>query len=861
MDVLQEILKWSVDRPAWQRDALRRLLENGVLTDTDIEELAEICKHGHGLSEVGGGVPLAKEHLPEKDEDSGRVTLESIYHHKGVNALAEAQTLTFGKNLTVVYGDNASGKSGYTRILKEACRARGAEEILGNVLSGTPVKPVVSIRYRIGDGESQEWTGEKDDEAISQVSVFDTHAAGVYLTEKTDVAFRPFGLDLFDKLVRSCRAVRQILEREQREEKSSAITILDFPEGTEVTKMLDGLSSLTDPEKVKEKATLSDAETAQAKLLEKQLVDLQAKDPVKLAKELSLRAKRFGTLVTHLKKLDATLSQETIQNIFASQKDTGLKAKAAEELRNASFPDGLLAGTGTEQWRELWDAARKFSTEAAYQEQGFPVTEDEARCVLCQQDLDHAAAERLVKFEAFVQSAVERDFQEARKAYAEQYKAFEGLEPEPKFVTEIINEVRIENDDLADVIQGSIAEAVARREVVITALGKKTGMPDGLPEYNSVTGQVETVIAQLDKRGEELVKTASPEQTAKIKAELLELQARQKLNKHLDKILAEIERKKKIAAYGLCINDTHTQGITSKSGALTKEVVTKQLQKSFAEELAKLRFNHIEVEIQEAGGDLGNFYHKVVLKRAPERSVPKIVSEGEARCLSIAAFFAELSTADEASAILFDDPVSSLDYKWREFVAARLVEEAKQRQVIIFTHDIVFLLQVHQFAADEKLDRTDQYLQRMSIGAGVSDPELPWIAMKVSSRIKWLRKAWQDADKLFRDNHIAAYDKEAAYIYGRLQEAWERGLEEVLLAGLVERFGVGVKTQHIKTISDITDADCDELHKSMTKCSKWRTGHDQAAAAKQDVPEPDELKADIEILDEWVSRIRKRRAS
>ena len=74
------------------------------------------------------------------------------------------------------------------------------------------------------------------------------------------------------------------------------------------------------------------------------------------------------------------------------QKATALKAKAAEDLRKASIPDGLLNGTGTEQWRELWEAARQFSTETAYQERGFPVTEDEARCVLCQQDLDQSAA-------------------------------------------------------------------------------------------------------------------------------------------------------------------------------------------------------------------------------------------------------------------------------------------------------------------------------------------------------------------------------------------------------------------------------------------------------------------------------------
>ena len=86
-------------------------------------------------------------------------------------------------------------------------------------------------------------------------------------------------------------------------------------------------------------------------------------------------------------------------------------------------------------------------------------------------------------------------------------------------------------------------------------------------------------------------------------------------------------------------------------------------------------------------------------------------------------------------------------------------------------------------------------------------------------------------------------------------------MEEVLLDGVVERFGVGVMTQQIRTIPDITDEDCEELHQAMTKCSKWLPGNDQSAAAQQDTSEPDELEADIEKLNEWVKRIRKRRAN
>ena len=112
MNVLEDILEWSQDRPAWQRDALRRLVLNGELSEEDIRDLGEICKSTHGLAEHQGSTPLAKSHVPEKGADSAKVTLLSIFHHRGVNALAEDQTLKFAPNLTVVYGDNAAGKTG-----------------------------------------------------------------------------------------------------------------------------------------------------------------------------------------------------------------------------------------------------------------------------------------------------------------------------------------------------------------------------------------------------------------------------------------------------------------------------------------------------------------------------------------------------------------------------------------------------------------------------------------------------------------------------------------------------------------------------------------------------------------------------
>ena len=78
------------------------------------------------------------------------------------------------------------------RILKSACHARRQEKILGNVVSGTmPRTPVVAVKYKVGvEDDPREWAGQGEDEFISRVSVFDSQCAAVYLTEKTDVAFR-----------------------------------------------------------------------------------------------------------------------------------------------------------------------------------------------------------------------------------------------------------------------------------------------------------------------------------------------------------------------------------------------------------------------------------------------------------------------------------------------------------------------------------------------------------------------------------------------------------------------------------------------------------------------------------------------
>lgn len=863
MTVLEELLEWSQDRPAWQRDALRRLVLNGELSDDDIRALTDICKSAHGLAEQQDILPLTKDHVPDKTAGGVPVSLISIYHHRGVNALAEDQTLRFAPNLTVVYGDNAAGKTGYIRILKSACRARGQEQILGNVVSGVaPLSPVVSIKYKVGaEPELREWAGNGEDEFISRVSVFDTHCAAVYLTEKTDVAFRPFGLDLFDKLVKGCKAVRAMLESEQRALASNTLAAVQaqIPEGTAVAKLLANITSLTKPDTVHAVARLSPEEQARLTLLEKSLLDLQANEPEKLIQQLALRAGRVQALARHLKEVEAALSAQAVAAVLDARSEGRRKSEEARRLREATFSAGILAGTGSEQWMALWEAARRFSHEQAYPGRVFPVVENGAHCLLCQQDLDHAAGHRLSQFEAFVASTTERELRHVRETFARLRKNFADFRTTTEATEETLKEIRIEHEAVGDAITAALTTNENRRKAVVLALTEDKDLAADCPDFVSVAHEADALGEQNEARINTLRSSATDEERKRMTAEAQELRARKLLATHKETVLDDIERRKRYAAYGLCIDETRTQAITQKSTAVTKTAVSQRLKQSFTDELANLAFRHVEVELKEVGGAEGVLYHKLILTRAPGVELPRVVSEGEQRCLSIAAFFAELSTADDPSGIVFDDPVSSLDYRWREGVARRLVHEAKTRQVIVFTHDIVFLLLLKQFAEDLGVEQLDQHVRYLSKGAGVCAEELPWVALPVNKKIGYLKNECQAADKLFRNGHQAAYEKEAKYLYGLLREAWERALEEVLLGGIVERFRPGVQTQHIGTIADITVEDCRSLDAAMTKCSKWLPGHDQAAAARAPVPEPAELKADIEALERWVAAIRNRR--
>ena len=136
---------------------------------------------------------------------------------------------------------------------------------------------------------------------------------------------------------------------------------------------------------------------------------------------------------------------------------------------------------------------------------------------------------------------------------------------------------------------------------------------------------------------------------------------------------------------------------------------------------------------------------------------------------------------------------------------------------------------------------------------------MSWPAQNVKARIGYLKELQQSADKKYRKDQKEEYARDANRIYGLLRETWERGVEEILLNGVIERYSPSVQTNRAKYIADISKNDIDELEKGMSKCSQYLTGHDSPLGESGQLPNPGELLQDIKNIENWVVQIRRRR--
>ena len=349
-------------------------------------------------------------------------------------------------------------------------------------------------------------------------------------------------------------------------------------------------------------------------------------------------------------------------------------------------------------------------------------------------------------------------------------------------------------------------------------------------------------------------KMAQPEEKSKLEEELAALKARKRLKARLSETLEYVSNLKRVESLKRAVRSLSTREITSTQNDLTDKVVTVSLRDQLEKELKALRCESVRVRM-DARGVRGKTQVAIKLGAASKNvKLNEVLSEGEQRAVSLAFFLAEIGSAAHDGGIILDDPVSSLDHVRRARVAERLVEESRRRQVIVFTHDLVFLHELKSLADQSHVKYMVQTVRRAGSKVGIVEDGLPWLALPTSKRIGVLKKDLEPVAKL-EEEGSPLYPGQAKLWTESLREAWERAVEEYLLNGVVQRFDRAVQTNRLKVMkAKFTSELAEEAMAGMTETSKLV--HDQAAAINEPVPITDELRALLKNLEAFVKKFK-----
>ncbi len=858
MSILQDILSWAQGLPAWQSDAIARLFAKQTLSQLDLDDLHALLKTEHGIPDPKGRVAskLSADQIPAAAAANAHVELLAMKNLRHVNAIAENQRLAFGaKGLTIIYGDNGSGKSGYSRVLKRACRARDQSEPIhpnANLPAAQAGNAEAAFELSMaGAAKEVTWAnGKSAPQELSALAIFDSRCARAYLDDENDFAYVPYGLDILEGLAQVCKQLDALIRTEYAQNAPDTTAFADL--GNDVTavgKLIVSLSAKTKPAQVEALATISVEESTRRDDLEK---SLKADNPKEKAAQLRLRAARIAKIAKRATESLAIVDGAVLTNIRGLA-EAYRTAKAAVELAAQAFKEdaSILPGTGGEAWKELFEAARTFCAEA-HPGKEFPNLGPEAQCPLCQQPLN-LGAERLIRFEKFIQDEAEKNVRARRKALADEYKIFVAQNVALGFDDETFSEMQALDKELAPAVR-AFEKAITDRQTAIKDACASHKWGEIAPEPPSPAPRLQVLVDKLSQEATDLEKAADEKARAAMQALFNELEARVKLSKVKAAVLAAIGKYALQAKLTRCLSALKTNAITMKSTELADKVISKELADALNAEFKTLGAGNLSVSLQTRSVK-GKALHKLKLELSQAKSPRDILSEGEQTAIAIGSFLAEVKIGGGTGGIVFDDPVSSLDHKRRERVANRLVQEAAERQVIIFTHDIYFVCLIMEEAGRVGVPCVTQSLTRRPEGYGVADSNLPFEGMDTKARVAALRSMQQQITMLHKDKNEPEHRKETVNAYRHLRIAWERAVEEVLFGSVVVRFRKGISTQLLAGV-EVDDADYSVIEAGMTKCSNYT--HDQALLGGTAIPEPDELLADINGLENWRTEVVKR---
>ncbi|SHX04505.1 recombination protein F [Mycobacteroides abscessus subsp. abscessus] len=832
------LVDWANDQEAWVRQiTAETILSRKAPSDTllDAAYATFLAEKGLGDGEAPEVPKLEFVDVNAAEEET--LELVSLANIEGVNALAADQKLDFDQGLTVLFGQNGSGKTGYARILKRISAVRTVEDILPNantVYADSPPSPSAIIEFRLsGRDSSVMWKNESGLAPFTRISVFDARAVSLHVDSDLGYVYTPAELVLFGHVADGLRGIQKRIAVEVEDLAPGSNPLLStFMRGTTVYPLIETLGASTNLAELDELATLPEGAEANRERLEGDIAALRSNSLDAIlsnTRDTEQHLKRLHSVLTTAKNFDAVAYEKARSKL---QEAEDRRAKEREQL----FSQDELPGPADEKWQEFilaGDAYRQHLDRERY-----PTAGD--KCLYCMQELSPTALNLLTRYRTLLDETLASQVEAANTEVRNSSLRFD--EAELSRAIEFATEQRDAEDPPAWAVQACEVLTAAQIVAQDTSNGKTVTGYNLRESAESVASAVETRLATVQAAVRKMSKDKANAATAltEKQKELSELVARIELNRNIDaahEYVRRARRAQELKKLSRAISSGAARQLTDRSKRASEDLVNKNFEALFAEECAHLRAPKVALRFQGRGGQTQR--KKAVASYKPS----EVLSEGEQKVLALADFLAENRMRGTKTPLIFDDPVTSLDYRRLDEVAARIQKLAETHQVVVMTHNIMFASALMDARQNKKL-RTRIYEVRdggevKGILAPDVEPRLDTpknLAVRINTSLKEMRSA----DPVVQDALIkGTYD---------LIRAWcEAFVEQELLQNVTQRYRNNIMMTRLSKIdSTRLDAAVEVIESVFYRACERMTGHSHAAESMNTKPTVRELQEDWE---------------
>src|SRR6185437_12994185 len=273
-DLRLDVWNWLDGLKNWQLDLVKQLLHTPNLNETEMEAAINMLLTAGGLTVPNARTPdpISKDQFLGIKNDSERVpSILRLHELENVSAVEKGQSLHFApKGMTVVFGNNAAGKSSYARVLKQSCRTVDEKvRILANIYDGNGgPKPQGTAKIDIQHGDEPPETVPRlintpPEPKLRAISIFDSKCGSLYLTTENDVAYVPNDLVVLQRLASNQDRMKAVLQDRVTALRAQLPSFAEFVEDTSIKQKLRDLSSQSKKEEFEKLSTVSDEEVKQ----------------------------------------------------------------------------------------------------------------------------------------------------------------------------------------------------------------------------------------------------------------------------------------------------------------------------------------------------------------------------------------------------------------------------------------------------------------------------------------------------------------------------------------------------------------------------------------------------------------------